>query len=162
MRGLMSYSELYYELGETEGLEKLAKRMYQYNLLDSRISQYFEIGMISHFEKMFATFLSGLVGGKEYDRKAMIYSHRRVNIQDHQFNAFVENMTVAMRHELIPQAVIDKLLVLIESTRDDICGRTDLKCEQRCPHFSRSAQPSEKFPTKNSKPLKETTSPCAN
>ncbi|KAJ9059381.1 hypothetical protein DSO57_1002801 [Entomophthora muscae] len=132
------YMGLYYEMGERAGLEKLAERTYKYNIIDSRISQFFEIGMLSYFEEMFLAFLVDLLGGKPYDSKAMAYAHRHINIGDSHFDAFLENMTLAMRHELMPQCVIDRLMVLIEPTRDDVCGRSKLISPdpqtKSCPH----------------------------
>ncbi|KAJ9059383.1 hypothetical protein DSO57_1002803 [Entomophthora muscae] len=156
---MFEYSSLYHEMGEKDGLQRLAARMYRYNALDRRISRFFEIGMISHFENMFVIFLTGLLGGAPYNRKSMVYCHRRINLGDEHFDAFLENLTVAMRHEQLSQDIIDRLLELIGQTRDDVCGRSTLRPPsdpKACPF----QQPtSEKHPQHEFKPS-PTLCPC--
>ncbi|KAI0225185.1 hypothetical protein L0F63_003813, partial [Massospora cicadina] len=144
-------------MGGKEILEKLAARMYRYNAMDHRISHFFDIGMMAHFEQMFVAFLTGLLGGKPYNRKGMIYCHQRIELGDFHFDAFLENLTLAMRHEVISQGIIDSLMALIELTRDDVCGRSKIPTSpvtptqpNPCPFKQTSPNP-EKYPPHKSK-----------
>ncbi|KAJ9055968.1 hypothetical protein DSO57_1037879, partial [Entomophthora muscae] len=134
------------DIGKADGVNRLVKRVYQYNTLDKRIAHFFDLEMIDRFESMFGSFLIGLLGGKPYNRITMIRSHRsRVNLSDQHFNAFLDNITIALMHEKIPHSSINMLVELMEKTREDVCGRSIIDtCPNRNPSFPSQSHPHEK------------------
>ncbi|KAI9292171.1 hypothetical protein K502DRAFT_276965, partial [Neoconidiobolus thromboides FSU 785] len=113
------------QLGGEDGIRNLVKRVYQYNVTDLRIAHFFDIAMVERFERMFVSFLVGLLGGKPYNREQMITSHKRFGgLKDKHFDAFIHNFTIAMMHEQVNHSAINIMVGLMETTREDVTGRT--------------------------------------
>ncbi|KAI9292337.1 globin-like protein [Neoconidiobolus thromboides FSU 785] len=118
----------YLDLGGIEGIKELAKRVYQYHVQDVRINTFFDFTMIYRFEQMLINFLVGLLGGKPYNQRSMRKAHRRLGgLSNEHFDAFVENLLNAMKHQKVDNVAIREILHLVEETREDVTGLNELE-----------------------------------
>ena len=76
---------------------------------------------IEHLEKMLVELISETTGGPlKYSGKSMKEVHKGMKITDEEFNALGGVLVATLKKYKVPQADIDELVKIVESTRADI------------------------------------------
>lgn len=88
---------------EQAGVDRIVDRMTDRNVADPRIADIFKGQDTVRLRRLLKEqFCYILGGGCTYTGRAMAASHKDMGLQQADFNALVENLQAAMRHEHVP------------------------------------------------------------
>ena len=119
--------QLYKQLGGEPAIDAVVERFYDIMMHDNRVNYLFKNTDMSRQRMMQKKFLNHVLGGMEYNGKNMRQAHAHLHLTDDHFNAVGENLAKAMKDLKVPQNLIDQVLAIAETTRDDVLGRTKLQ-----------------------------------
>lgn len=119
---------LYDRLGKHEALDGIVDDLMGNVLADNRISRLFDKAKKDkdHAKQLHARFvgeLCVLAGGTDcnYDGKSMKDAHKGMGITEAQWNAFVEDLTIALKTHGVDDALSKELLdAMVQQTKADI------------------------------------------
>jgi len=135
--------QLFQRLGKAEGLKKLIDVLYEIMLNDARIKTFLE-GKVAKIKLGQTIFLTEFLGGpKTYKGRELPKIHATVGVTDYHFDAFLSDFFKAMTGMGLDEALMDEVLVTVESLRQGVLGR------------SQTAEDLAKSTVKNGKPLIE-------
>ncbi|ORY00770.1 hypothetical protein K493DRAFT_390697 [Basidiobolus meristosporus CBS 931.73] len=97
---------------------------HEYNLADTCINNYFRNLNTQTMLSMQAKFLAHALGGAKLNHKIMSMNHRHLKLQDHHFDAVMNNLHKALKDHDLTEAEINHVLIAAEGTRDSMLGRT--------------------------------------
>lgn len=118
-------SSLYHKLGGKAAIDAAVDAFYVKVLADERINFFFEdVSMTRQHNKQKA-FLSAAFGGPEpWAGKDMREAHRNLpDLNDTHFNAVAENLQKTLEEMKVPKELIDQVMAIAASTRDDVLNR---------------------------------------
>ncbi len=115
---------LYQSLGGRHGVERLAEATVKQLFGDSRINGFFAHGDPADSRRLLAEKLCQLSdGGCEYTGRSMEEAHSGMNLTDADFEAFIEDLIVAMNAEKVPVDAQRQLLQRVGALRPQIVGQ---------------------------------------
>ena len=120
-------STLYEQLGGEGAVDATVKLFYRKVLEDSRIARFFDdIEMDEQIAKQKAFLTMAFGGPNEYTGRDMRESHARLvekGLDDSHFDAVAECLIATLEELSIPQELLDQVMSIAASTRDDVLGR---------------------------------------
>ncbi|HQR41593.1 MAG TPA: group 1 truncated hemoglobin [Gemmatales bacterium] len=120
-------SSLYEQLGGQPAVEAAVDLFYRKVLSDDRISRFFEgIDMDKQIGKQKAFLTMAFGGPHNYTGLDMRKGHAHLvaaGLNDSHFNAVAEHLGSTLKDLGVAQPLIDQVLAIAESTRNDVLGR---------------------------------------
>lgn len=125
-------NSLYHKLGGKAAIDAAVDAFYVKVLADERINFFFDdVNMRRQHNKQKA-FLSAAFGGPEpWVGKDMRAAHASLpDLNDTHFNAVAENLQKTLEELKVPKELIDQVMAIAESTRNDVLNRKPAKPAQ--------------------------------
>lgn len=123
----MSDATLYERIGGKDALDAAVDIFYQKVLADERINFWFEsVDMAKQRGKQKAFLAYAFGAPVKYTGENMRDAHAPMvekGLNDDHFNSVAENLVATLTELNVPQALIDEVCALLETTRDDVLGR---------------------------------------
>ena len=121
-------SNLYEQIGGDEAVDAAVDLFYRHVLSDDRIAHFFEgVDMERQAQKQKAFLTMAFGGPHNYTGKDMREGHAHLvkqGLNDSHFDAVAENLAKTLQELGVAQELIDQVLAIAESTREDVLGRT--------------------------------------
>jgi len=121
-------STLYERLGGEAAVDAAVDIFYRHVLMDDRINYWFEDTDMERQATKQKAFMTMAFGGPHnYSGKDMRDGHAHLverGLNDEHFDAVKENLQTALRELEVPEEAIEEVSTIVESTRDDVLGRT--------------------------------------
>ncbi len=120
-------SSLYEQLGGQAAVDAAVDIFYRKVLSDDRISEFFEgVDMDRQIGKQKAFLTMAFGGPNNYSGLDMRKGHAHLvarGLNDSHFNAVAENLVGTLQELGVAQNLIDQVVTIAESTRNDVLGR---------------------------------------
>ena len=120
-------STLYEQIGGEGAVNAAVDIFYRHVLSDDRISGFFEdVDMERQAQKQKAFLTMAFGGPHNYTGQDMRNGHAHLvkrGLNDSHFDAVAENLAKTLTELDVPQNLIDQVLAVAESTREDVLGR---------------------------------------
>ena len=115
---------LYHKLGGKAAMDAAVDAFYVKVLADNRVKDLFkDVSMPKQHRKQ-KEFLSAALGGPlPWTGKDMRKAHEGMGLTDEHFNAIAENLTATLKDLKISQELIDQVIAVVATTKDDVLGR---------------------------------------
>lgn len=115
---------LYHQLGGKAAIDAAVEAFYVKVLADGRVKGYFEnINMAKQRRKQ-KEFLSAAFGGPlPWTGKDMRTAHADLELKEEHFNAIAENLVATLNDLKIKQELIDQVVAIAVSVKDDVLNR---------------------------------------
>lgn len=124
----MSDATLYERIGGKEALDAAVDLFYGKVLADERINFWFESTDMDKQRGKQKAFLAYAFGAPvKYTGKDMRNAHAPMvekGLNDDHFNAVAENLVATLIELGVPKELINEVVALLETTRDDVLNRT--------------------------------------
>ena len=121
-------STLYEQIGGEAAVNAAVDRFYRHVLQDDRIAHFFDdIDMERQAQKQKAFLTMAFGGPVSYSGKDMRQAHAHLvqrGLNDSHFDAVAENLAKTLQELGVDQSLIDQVLAVAESTREDVLGRS--------------------------------------
>lgn len=120
-------SSLYEQLGGAAAVDAAVDVFYRKVLADDRIAHFFDgvdMARQAAKQKAFLTYAFG--GPNNYTGLDMRRGHAHLverGLNDSHFDAVTENLAATLKELGVAQGLIDQVLTIAESTRNDVLGR---------------------------------------
>ena len=116
-----SHENLYQQLGEKSGIERIVGRLIAEIGDEPRIRKYFANTNLGRFHEKLTEQIGELSGGPlDYSGDTMIQVHTGMDINEADFNLLAELLVNAMDAEHIPHTTQNQLIKLLTPMRPDI------------------------------------------
>lgn len=117
-------SSLYHKLGGKAAINAAVDGFYVKVLADNRIKQFFaDVDMKRQIRRQ-KEFLSAAFGGPNpWKGKDLRTAHEGLGLKDEHFNAVAENLQKTLEELKVPKELIDQVMAIAASTRDDVLNR---------------------------------------
>jgi truncated hemoglobin YjbI len=113
--------KLYERLGGKEGMDSIIQSHWDFVDRDKRICGYFEGAKSKIVKTAITDYLAVILGGPgKYTGRPLEEIHQIINVNDHHFDAFIQNFQRAVRDCGAPSDVVDECVVCIEVLRRKI------------------------------------------
>lgn len=123
----MSDATLYEQIGGKDAIDAAVDIFYGKVLADERISHWFETVDMERQRGKQKAFLAYAFGAPvKYTGQDMRNGHAHLvakGLNDDDFNAVAENLVATLKDLSVGQELIDQVVALVETTRDDVLGR---------------------------------------
>lgn len=120
-------STLYEKIGGEPAVDAAVDIFYRHVLGDDRIAHFFEdVDMERQAQKQKAFLTMAFGGPHNYTGEDMRNGHAHLvkrGLNDSHFDAVAENLAKTLRELEVPQELIDEVMAIAESTRDDVLNR---------------------------------------
>jgi len=120
-------SSLYEQLGGQAAIDAAVDIFYRKVLSDDRISHFFDdVDMEKQIGKQKAFLTMAFGGPHNYTGADMRRGHAHLvarGLNDTHFNAVAENLSTTLAELGVGQDLIDQVMTIAESTRNDVLGR---------------------------------------
>jgi hemoglobin len=119
-------STLFEQIGGEAAVDATVDVFYRIVLADDRINRFFadtDMERQAAKQKSFLTFAFG--GPNNYSGKDMREGHAHLvadGLNESHFNAVAEDLTQALQDMSVPQDLIDQVITIAASTKDDVLG----------------------------------------
>ncbi len=121
-------STLFEQLGGSAAVDGAVDRFYRHVLSDDRIAHFFDgVDMERQAQKQKAFLTMAFGGPHNYTGADMKRGHAHLvqqGLNDSHFDAVAENLGKTLQEMGVAQNLIDQVLVIAESTREDVLGRS--------------------------------------
>jgi hemoglobin len=121
-------STLFEKIGGEDAVNAAVEIFYRYVLSDERIADFFDGVDMEHQAAKQKAFLTMAFGGPHnYTGKDMKMAHAHLverGLNDSHFDAVAENLAKTLGDLDVPQDLIDEVMVVAGSTREDVLGRS--------------------------------------
>lgn len=116
---------LYHKLGGKAAIDAAVEAFYVKVLADNRVKDFFsDVNMAKQRRKQ-KEFLSFAFGGPlPWTGKDMRKAHEGLELTEEHFNAIAENLVNTLKDLKIDQALIDQVVAVALTTKDDVLGRS--------------------------------------
>ena len=112
---------LYHDLGEKDGIARIAQYTTANFLADPRIKATFDNTNMERFEKLLADQFCVVSGGPcEYKGRSMKDAHKALGLDNADFNAVVEDLQAGMEKAGVPFATQNRLLARLAPMQHEI------------------------------------------
>jgi len=118
-------ASIYQQIGGKAAIDAAVERFYVKVLADDRIRHFFDdVDMVRQRAKQKA-FLSAAFGGPiPWEGRDMRRAHAKLpGLNDSHFNAVAENLQATLTELKVKKELIDKIMAIAESTRNDVLNR---------------------------------------
>ena len=114
---------LFERIGGMTAVNAAVDLFYEKVIADDRINAFFEsVNMHGQSGKM-KTFLAYAFGAPiPYSGKDMRAAHAHMDLNEDHFNAVAENLIATLKELAVPQELIDEVMSVASSTKDDVLG----------------------------------------
>jgi truncated hemoglobin YjbI len=114
-------AKVFERLGGKEGMESIMQAHWEFVDRDKRISSYFEGAKTKIVKTAIGDYISMVVGGPgKYNGRPLEEVHQIINVNDHHFDAFIQDFQRAVRDCGASSDVVDDCVVCIEALRKKI------------------------------------------
>lgn len=124
----MTEPSIYTQIGGKDAINAAVDIFYEKILSDDRIKHFFEnINMVQQraHQKAFLTYVLG--GNSGYDGRTLRESHKDLvenkGLNEGHFQAVAENLTSTLEELKVPQNLIDDIMNIVKTTKDDILNK---------------------------------------
>ncbi|MBL7647785.1 MAG: group 1 truncated hemoglobin [Candidatus Hydrogenedentes bacterium] len=121
-------STLFEQLGGSAAVDGAVDLFYRHVLSDDRIAHFFDgVDMERQAQKQKAFLTMAFGGPHNYTGADMKRGHAHLvqqGLNDSHFDAVAENLGKTLREMGVAQELIDQVLTIAESTREDVLGRS--------------------------------------
>jgi len=119
---------LYEQLGGEPAVNAAVDRFYRHVLSDDRINYWFEdVDMERQAAKQKAFMTMAFGGPHNYSGQDMREGHAHLvakGLNDSHFDAVAENLKKTLEEMEVPAHLIDEVMTIVGSTREDVLGRS--------------------------------------
>ena len=116
---------LYERIGGKDAVNAAVDIFYAKVLADDSINHFFkktDMGIQSFKMKAFLSYTFGAPMVK-YTGKKMSEAHANLNLKEAHFNAVAGHLIATLNELKVPQNLIDEVVAIAESTKDDVLGK---------------------------------------
>jgi len=121
-------NNLYEQIGGEAAVDAAVDLFYRHVLSDERIAHFFDgVDMERQAQKQKAFLTMAFGGPHSYTGKDMRDGHAHLvkqGLNDSHFDAVAENLAKTLQELGVAQELIDQVLAIAESTREDVLGRS--------------------------------------
>lgn len=115
---------LYQKLGGKAAIDAVVDAFYVKVLADNRVKHYFADVSMDKQRRKQKDFLSFAFGGPlPWTGKDMRKAHEGMGLTEEHFNAIAENLVSTLKDFKVKQELIDQVVAIAVSTKDDVLGR---------------------------------------
>ncbi len=115
---------LYQKLGGKGAIDAAVEAFYVKVLADDRVKHFFDDVSMDKQRRKQKEFLSAAFGGPlPWTGKDMRKAHEGMGLTEVHFNAIAENLVNTLKDLKIPQELIDQVVAVALTTKDDVLGR---------------------------------------
>ena len=115
---------LYQKLGGKPAMEAAVDAFYVKVLADARVKHFFDNVSMDKQRRKQKEFLSAAFGGPlPWTGKDMRKAHEGMGLTEEHFNAIAENLVNTLKDLKISQELIDQVVAVALTTKDDVLGR---------------------------------------
>lgn len=115
---------LYEQIGGEAAIEATVEEFYKRVTQDPLLSPFFKHLNMTRQIDMQKKFLNHVFGGHTYEGKNMRKAHAHLHLTDEHFNRVAKHLSDAMLYLGVKQNLVDQVLAVAETTRDDVLGRS--------------------------------------
>ncbi len=115
---------LYQRIGGKAVVDAVVERFYRGVLADERINLFFSVVDMDsqrHKQKIFLAHMFGAPSG--WDGRTLRAAHAHMRLDESHFDAVAENLRDALEETGVAQELIDEVLAIAASVRDDVIDR---------------------------------------
>lgn len=117
-------SSLYHKLGGQAAISAAVDAFYVKVLKDERVKHFFDdVSMPKQHRKQKEFFSAALGGPLPWTGKDMRKAHDGMGLTETHFNAIAENLIATLQDLKISQELIDQVIAVVATTKDDVLGR---------------------------------------
>lgn len=117
-------SSLYHKLGGEAAISAAVDAFYVKVLADERVKHFFDdVSMPKQHRKQKEFFGAALGGPLPWTGKDMRKAHAGMGLTEVHFNAIAENLIATLQDLKIKQELIDQVIEVVATTKDDVLGR---------------------------------------
>jgi hemoglobin len=117
-------NSLYHKLGGKAAMDAAVDAFYVKVLADNRVKHFFDDVSMPKQRRKQKEFLSAALGGPlPWTGKDMRKAHEGMGLTDEHFNAIAENLTSTLKDLKVSQELIDQVIAVVATTKDDVLGR---------------------------------------
>lgn len=117
-------NSLYQKLGGQPAIDAAVDAFYVKVLADARVKDFFANVSMTRQRKRQKEFLSAALGGPvPWTGKDMRKAHEDLTLTDDHFNAIAENLVATLKDLKISQDLIDQVIAVVATTKDDVLNR---------------------------------------
>lgn len=117
-------SSLYHKLGGKAAMNAAVDAFYVKVLADERVKHFFDDVSMDKQRRKQKEFLSAAFGGPlPWTGKDMRKAHEGMGLTEEHFNAIAENLVATLKDLKISQELIDQVVAVALTTKDDVLGR---------------------------------------
>lgn len=115
---------LYHQLGGKAAIDAVVDAFYVKVLADKRVKDFFADVSMDKQRRKQKEFLSSAFGGPlPWTGKDMRKAHEGMGLTEDHFNAIAENLVGTLKDFKVKQELIDQVVAIAVSTKDDVLGR---------------------------------------
>lgn len=115
---------LYQKLGGKAAIDAVVDAFYVKVLADKRVNDFFADVSMDKQRRKQKEFLSAAFGGPlPWTGKDMRKAHEGMGLTEEHFNAIAENLVGTLKDFKVKQELIDQVVAIAVSTKDDVLGR---------------------------------------
>ena len=115
---------LYDRIGGKDAVNAAVDIFYDKIMADSRINHFFEnVDMKKQRAKQKIFLIYAFGGAPNYSGKSMRDAHAHLKLTEDDFNAVAENLVTTLNDLNVPQDMIDEIIAIVGSTKDDVLNR---------------------------------------
>lgn len=115
---------LYQKLGGQGAIDAAVELFYKKVLVDDRVKHFFDDVSMDKQRRKQKEFLSTALGGPlPWTGKDMRKAHDGMGLTEAHFNAIAENLIATLKELKISQELIDQVIAVVATTKDDVLGR---------------------------------------
>jgi hemoglobin len=115
---------LYQKLGGKAAIDAVVDAFYVKVLADKRVKDFFADVSMDKQRRKQKDFLSAAFGGPlPWTGKDMRKAHEGMGLTEEHFNAIAENLVNTLKDSKVKQELIDQVVAIAVSTKDDVLGR---------------------------------------
>ncbi len=115
---------LYQKLGGKDAIDAVVDAFYVKVLADARVKHFFDDVSMDKQRRKQKDFLSAAFGGPlPWTGKDMRKAHAGMGLTEEHFNAIAENLVNTLKDFKVKQDLIDQVVAIALTTKDDVLGR---------------------------------------
>lgn len=117
-------TSLYEQLGGQEAINAVVEEFYARVLADDTVKDLFKDTDMEKQKRHQAAFIAYATGGpNRYQGRAIRKAHEGLNITEEQFLAVANHLSDSLKHFNVPQDLIDRVIEIFASLKDDVVGQ---------------------------------------
>ncbi|KAI8900186.1 globin-like protein [Globomyces pollinis-pini] len=124
---MSSEKTLYEKLGGEPAIDATVELFYDMLLKDELVAPIFAKTNMKRQRRMQKSFLIHVLGGTPYDGKNMRVAHAKLNLTEEHFNRVAVTLAKAMTTLGVSQDLVDEVIAIAATTKDDVLGREPKK-----------------------------------